>query len=115
MSSRFNIGTSFNSSWSKEKTGVEAEEYVVGVYRYPRAVIRLPVAVMKPTEKFKNELAAAMGETKDPGLRKQRLIDFFTEYGQTFASEVYLGGHLHMSMHAKQTDTVSIIIDILSF
>lgn len=115
MSSRIELSASFDSSSSHEWSQKEEIDYVVGVYRYPRAVIRLPVAMMRPTDKFKNELAAALSETSNTDIKKKRLIDFFTEYGQAFASEVYLGGHVHMSMSMQKSGNVSISISIVFF
>ncbi|CCO34005.1 hypothetical protein BN14_08096 [Rhizoctonia solani AG-1 IB] len=87
------ISNSKTSEWSVS----EKETEVIGIYRYPRAVIRLPLAILNPTETFRNELAAALADSWDMGLRKRRLASFFQDYGQFFASEVYLGGHLHTS------------------
>ncbi|KAG9125088.1 hypothetical protein FRC07_009028 [Ceratobasidium sp. 392] len=83
-----------SGDYSYEKRTKKGFKYTTGVYRYSRAVIRLPIANLQPTEKFQNELAAAFAAAS-PELKKARLSDFFAQYGQAFAFEVQLGGHLY--------------------
>ncbi|QRW23797.1 hypothetical protein RhiXN_10121 [Rhizoctonia solani] len=103
-----NLKAKVTGSSSTEETYSQTSVFVTGVYRYPRASIRLPIALMQPTQKFKNELAAALSETGDKVLQAQRLRDFFREYGHAFASELHLGGHLHTTLTSQATDSKKI-------
>ncbi|KAG8725020.1 hypothetical protein FRC09_010224 [Ceratobasidium sp. 395] len=98
---------------------------ISGELGFKGAVIRLPLASLQPTEKFQKELDAAFADLpkdiiSNPGtskadivykydyLKRARLTDFFAQYGQAFAFDAQLGGHLYTTVLLKKTtaDTI---------
>ncbi|KAG8752767.1 hypothetical protein FRC11_008040, partial [Ceratobasidium sp. 423] len=92
---------SYSQSNRSSTTTDDSKSYVTAIYRYSRAIVRLPTRSLEPTEEFKDDLKNALiGETK---VIKQKLEEFFTTYGHVIATEVHLGGHLHMTdVHDKK-------------
>ncbi|KAG8756505.1 hypothetical protein FRC12_010545 [Ceratobasidium sp. 428] len=117
------VGGGHESSY--ETRTAQGSRLITGIYRYSRAVIRLPLASLQPTEKFQKELDAAFADLpkdiiSNPGtskadivykydyLKRARLTDFFAQYGQAFAFDAQLGGHLYTTVLLKKTtaDTI---------
>ncbi|KAG8686227.1 hypothetical protein FRC11_009320 [Ceratobasidium sp. 423] len=77
--------------------------YTTAIYRYSRAIIRLPVSSLRPTKEFQNDLVKALeGDTDE--IKREQLGAFFATYGHVFATEIHLGGHLHMTEKSKKGD-----------
>ncbi|KAG8693400.1 hypothetical protein FRC09_010532 [Ceratobasidium sp. 395] len=99
---------------------------ISGELGFKGAAIRLPLASLRPTEKFQKELDAVFAdlpkdvlsntgtstadaskadiEYKYDYLKRARLTDFFAQYGQAFAFDAQLGGHLYTTVLVKAID-----------
>ncbi|KAI5460312.1 hypothetical protein BGZ63DRAFT_245557 [Mariannaea sp. PMI_226] len=109
------FSASANASYEQEKSSTTGTNYghtrrdLVATYNFPRVELYLDETSLELTNHCRDRLQELQElQAQQHPATRERLADFYHDYGQLFSSRVLLGGRLHSTRTIETTSTTTL-------